>query len=309
MITTIKYKDHAEWLAIRRKYIGGSDAAAVVGMSPYKSAYTLWAEKTGRLPEFEGNLATEVGSYLEEFVAKKFSEETGKKVRRKNATFVNDRYPFACANVDREIVGEDALLEIKTTTSVPIMRQLRGEDFPEAYYCQCVHYLAVTERKRIYLAVLIRNRELKIYTLERDEDEIAALMNAERDFWDFVERDEEIAVDGSVSSEETLTELYPTSEDVTVDLTAFEKDVENYFNVKKMIEELTEQKREIENKTKEYMGDAGAGDAESFKVSYRSSERETFDSKGFRKANPTIDVSAYVKKTPTRTFKITQKGE
>lgn len=309
MIKTLKYKNHSEWLAIRRQYIGGSDAAAVVGMSPYKSAYTLWAEKTGRLPEFEGNLATEVGSYLEEFVAKKFAEETGKKVRRKNATYVNDRYPFACANVDREIVGEDALLEIKTTTSVPIMRQLRGEEFPEAYYCQCVHYLAVTERKRIYLAVLIRNRELKIYTLERDEDEIAALMNAERDFWGFVERDEEIAVDGSVSSEETLTELYPTSADVTVDLTAFEKDVANYFNVKKMIEELTEQKREIENKIKDYMGDAGAGDAESFKVSYKSSERETFDSKGFRKANPTIDVTPYLKKTPTRTFKITQKGE
>jgi len=309
MIKQLKYKDHNEWLAIRRQYIGGSDAAAVVGMSPYKSAYTLWAEKTGRLPEFEGNLATEVGAYLEDFVAKKFSEETGKKVRRKNATYVNDKYPFACANVDREIVGEDALLEIKTTTSVPIMRQLRGEEFPEAYYCQCVHYLAVTERKRIYLAVLIRNRELKIYTLERDEDEIAALMNAEREFWGFVERDEEIAVGGSVSSEETLTELYPTSADVTVDLTAFESEMREYFETKKLIDDLTERSHGIVNMIKAFMGDAGAGDAETFKVSYRSSERETFDSKGFRKANPTIDVSAYLKKTPTRTFKITQKGE
>ena len=68
-----------EWKALRKKYIGGSDAAAIVGMSPFCSQYALWAEKTGKIPAFEGNLATEVGSYLEEFVAKKFEKESGLK--------------------------------------------------------------------------------------------------------------------------------------------------------------------------------------------------------------------------------------
>ena len=73
MINEIGYKDKAEWLALRKQLgVGGSDAGAVIGLNPFKSAYTLWAEKTGRIPEFEGNLTTEAGSYLEEFVAKLF---------------------------------------------------------------------------------------------------------------------------------------------------------------------------------------------------------------------------------------------
>ena len=107
---------HEEWVALRHKYIGGSDAAAVVGMNAWVSPYALWAEKTGRLPGFEGNLATEVGTYLEEFVAQKFAQETGKRVRRSNQSWFNTDYPWAIANIDREIVGEDAGLEIKTTT-------------------------------------------------------------------------------------------------------------------------------------------------------------------------------------------------
>ena len=71
-IKEIPYKDHEEWLAIRKNYIGGSDAGAVIGLNPYRSAYKLWAEKTGKLPGFEGNVATKVGSFLEEFVAQMF---------------------------------------------------------------------------------------------------------------------------------------------------------------------------------------------------------------------------------------------
>ena len=98
MITRIATKNREEWKALRRKYIGGSDAASVIGMNPYKSAYSLWAEKTGKIPEFEGNLATDVGTYMEDFIAKRFEQETGKKVRRENRSFLNDKYPWAIAN-------------------------------------------------------------------------------------------------------------------------------------------------------------------------------------------------------------------
>ena len=67
MTNEIAYNSKEEWLSLRRQLgVGGSDASAVIGFNPYKSAYTLWAEKTGRIPEFEGNLITEVGSYLED---------------------------------------------------------------------------------------------------------------------------------------------------------------------------------------------------------------------------------------------------
>lgn len=82
MIQKIATKNREEWKALRKKYIGGSDAASVVGMNHFRSAYAPWAEKTGLLPGFEGNLATEVGGYLEEFVAKKFEAETAQAAER-----------------------------------------------------------------------------------------------------------------------------------------------------------------------------------------------------------------------------------
>lgn len=184
-ITKVRTANREEWKALRSRYIGGSDAAAVVGMNAYVSPYSLWAEKTGSLPGFSGNLATEVGAYLEEFVARKFSEITGKKVRRANQSFLNSDYPWAIANIDREIIGEDAGLEIKTTDTMNL-KKFRGGEYPANYYVQSVHYLAVTGRQRWYLAVLIGNREFRWFTIERDEAEIAALMTAEADFWEHV---------------------------------------------------------------------------------------------------------------------------
>ena len=136
-LTLLPYENHDEWLRIRQQYIGGSDASAIVGMNPYKSPYSLWAEKTFKIPAFEGNTITKVGAYLEEFVAKMFEEETGKKVQKCNYTLVNPNFPWACGNIDRELVSENAVLEIKTTNSYLNVKKFRNGEYPETYYCQC----------------------------------------------------------------------------------------------------------------------------------------------------------------------------
>ena len=73
-ITKIPFSSHDEWLAIRRRYIGGSDAGAVMGMNPYSSPFAVWAEKTGAVEPFEGNLKTKIGTAFEEFVAQLFDD-------------------------------------------------------------------------------------------------------------------------------------------------------------------------------------------------------------------------------------------
>ena len=308
MIKEFVYGTHEEWLSIRKNYIGGSDAGAVIGMNPYKSRYSLWAEKTGKLPEFEGNITTKVGAYLEDLVAKMFEDETGKKVRRKNRTMVNDDYPFACANVDRLIVGEKALLEIKTTNSLPLMKKLRNSDeFPDAYYAQVVHYLAVTGLEKAYLAVLINCREFKVYELNRDEAEIDALMEAEKEFWNLVETNTAPSVDGSSSTSDTITTLYPNSNGETVDLFGFEKELHEYMTLSAQIKALTNLKDEKANIIKEYMKEAGKGESASYKVSYTSSERKSFDTKKFASAFKDIDLADFYKTTSVRTFKVTER--
>ena len=308
-ITKVKTESHEEWLELRSHYIGGSDAAAVVGLNAFSSPYSLWAEKTGRVPGFAGNLSTEVGAYLEEFVAQKFAAETGKKVRKVNHSFLNTDYPWAIANIDREIVGEDAGLEIKTTSEMNL-KKFNGGEYPANYYCQCVHYMAITGKKRWYLAVLIGNREFKTFTIERDDAEIAALMAAESDFWELVKNNTPPAADGSQATTAAIKTIYTESNDDTVDLTLESAALSQYIAIGKQIKELETMQNEAANKIKSFMGDAGCGECDGFRVSWKSSTRRTFDSKRFAQKNPSLDLTGYYKETPTRTFRITEtKGE
>ena len=304
-ITKVKTKSHEEWLELRSHYIGGSDAAAVVGLNAYASPYSLWAEKTGKVPGFAGNLATEVGAFLEEFVAQKFAQETGKKVRKCNQSFLNSEYPFAIANIDREIIGEDAGLEIKTTDSLN-MKKFKGGEYPANYYAQMVHYLAVTGKQRWYLAVLIGNKEFKWFTLERDEAEIAALMTAESIFWEMVKTDTPPAVDGATATTEALKTIYAESDDSVCDLTTFSTNLRQYMALKKQIKELEELADEAANKVREFMGSSGGGECDGFKVSWKSQTRRTFDSKRFAKENPDVDLSDYYKETNSRVFRVSE---
>ena len=305
MITKIKTASHEEWLELRSHYIGGSDAAAVVGLNAYASPYSLWAEKTGKVLGFAGNLACEVGTYLEEFVAQKFAQETGKKVRKCNQSFLNSQYPWAIANIDRDIVGEDAGLEIKTTDTLNL-KKFKGGEYPANYYCQMVHYLAVTGKQRWYLAVLIGNKEFKWFTLERDEAEIAALMTAESTFWELVKTDTPPIVDGTKATSDTLAAIYANSDDSVADLYSYTSDLKQYMELKNQIKELETMAEELANRVKEFMASSGSGECDGFKVSWKSQTRRTFDSKRFAKENPDVDLSGYYRVTNARTFRVVE---
>ena len=306
MITRVKTENYEEWSALRSHYIGGSDAAAVVGLNPYVSPYSLWAEKTGRVPGFSGNLATEVGSYLEDFVARKFAEQTGKRVRRANQSFFNSAYPWAIANIDRDIVGEDAGLEIKTTSELCLSKFRNGE-YPANYYVQAVHYMAITGKKRWYIAVLIGNRNLRIFTIERDQAEIDALMTAEQQFWEHVKTDTPPAVDGYAATTNALGAMYPDSEDsAVVDLCSYISDLDNFVTLNQKIKELEEQRNMAANRVKEFMANAGYGESERYRVSWKTSSRRTFDHKQFMADNPEIDFTPYLKESKSRAFRVSE---
>lgn len=323
MITKIPTANKEEWKALRAKYIGGSDAASVVGLNPFSSPYALWAEKTGKTPPFEGNLATDVGTYLEDFIAKKFEKESGKKVRRVNKSILNDKYPWAIANIDREIVGEESGLECKSTSELNTSK-FRGGEYPTNYYCQCVHYLATTEKTRWFLAVLIGNKQFKIYLLTRIEndikpewcessvyisdEEIAALMNAEKGFMENnVKKDIPPAPDGSDSTSKTISILYPESNGETVNLFGYEADLKSYMTYCSLIKDMERQRDEVANRVKAFLGEAGRGESNDYKVTFTTSSRSTFDSKRFASEHPDIDLSEYYKNSTYRAFKVSEK--
>ena len=300
--------EHDVWLTHRRNAIGGSDAASIIGLNQWSSPYTVWADKLGKLPPKEDNEPMRLGRDLEDYVAKRFTEKTGKKVRRENNIIYNDDYPFAHANVDRLIVGEDAGLECKTT-SVMNLKKFKNGAFPDNYYVQCVHYLMVTGCKKWYLAVLVLGEGFYVFEIERDEEEIAALAKSEEAFWEHVQTKTPPLVDGSDSTTKALSAMYPDSTDNSVGLMAYDRDLAEYTALSAQIKALEARKDECANKVKAFMQEAGKGESERFRVSYVTAERSRFDDKRFAADHADIDLSEYYKKSKYRTFKVTEIGE
>ena len=294
-----------EWLDHRRKTIGGSEASAILGLNPFCSPYTVWADKLGKLPPKEDNEALRLGRDLEDYVAKRFSEATGKKVRRENAILYNEAYPFAHANVDRVVIGEDAGLECKTT-SVLNLKKFKGGEYPANYYCQCMHYMLVTGAKRWYLAVLVLGSGFFTFEIERDEDEITALIEAEKDFYEkHILAGVAPMADGSASTTDTIGTIYSEGrEGDAVNLMAYDRDMALYLTLSAQIKELERSRDEAANRIKAFLGEAERGQSDRYNVSWSNGERRSFDYKSFQKEHSDIDLSGYFKVSKYRTFKI-----
>ncbi len=107
-----------EWLELRRQGLGASDMAAVMGVSPYKTPYQLWAEKTGATPPQKVGAAANRGVILEDAVGQYYEQERGVKLRKSNGVVRLRKHPRIMASLDRTIVGEPkGIVEIKTSAS------------------------------------------------------------------------------------------------------------------------------------------------------------------------------------------------
>ncbi|MCD7806086.1 MAG: YqaJ viral recombinase family protein [Lachnospiraceae bacterium] len=172
-----------EWLELRRTGIGGSDAAAVCGLNPYSSAMKVYLDKTGAHTENEDTESLRQGRDLEEYVAQRFMEATGLKVRRSNFMYRSVEHPFMLADVDRLIVGENAGLECKTASAFNADKWKDG-NIPIHYLLQCIHYMAVTGKRSWYIAVVLLGKDFRYQRIEWDEEMIQKLTVAEEYFWE-----------------------------------------------------------------------------------------------------------------------------
>lgn len=295
------------WLEERRKSIGGSDCASILGMNEYCSPYTLWCEKRGMLPEKEDNEAMRIGRDLEDYVAKRFTENTGKKVRKENSLIRNPEYPYLHANVDRVIVGENAVLECKTVSALNL-KQYKNGDYPDRFYVQCCEYMLVCGFDKAYLAVLVLGKGFYVFEINRDDDELKALNDSCRNFWNLVESNTPPAIDGSESTGDTILHLYPNSDGSKTDLFGFEPNLELYMALGKQIKELKEMQDEQANVIKAYMQEAEIGESSNFKVTLKTQTRKTFDTKAYIKDHGEGSLDGYYKESISRPFKVTKKG-
>lgn len=171
-----------DWLEYRRRGIGGSDIAALCGMSRYKSPMAVYLDKIGELPPIQDNPKMKAGRILEPVIADWFAEETGNKVWKQNAIFQHPDHSFMLANIDRWLPGQNAGLECKNTGEFS-RHDWEGTQAPTEYVLQCNWYMAVTGADRWYIAVLIDGWDFQWRIVERDETIITNLITIAEDFW------------------------------------------------------------------------------------------------------------------------------
>jgi putative phage-type endonuclease len=308
IMTAAEIENREAWLKVRNDSIGGSEAAAIVGMNPWKSEYTLWLEKTGQSQQedISENECVHFGTILEQVVADEFCRREGKKVR-KCGLFRSNKYPFMTASFDRLLVGEDAGLECKTSNAFKREEWDEGE-IPPNYYVQCQHYMLVSGLPRWYITCLIGGNHFVSWVVERNDDDIAALEQAEIAFWDKVQRHIMPEVDGSESSTDSLKKMYKGGQAEPVMLPQESMDLlKRLDELKALKADIDSQTKDIQNKLCAMLGDneigiIGEGDNER-KVTWKTvNGRVTIDSKKLKKDLPDVFEKYSKKSADSRRF-------
>jgi len=305
--------DRDTWLSLRKTGIGSSDAAAAVGLSPYKSQLELWMEKTSRIDTNDAALrdptqesAAYWGTTLEPIVAEHYARRTGQNVRRVNAILQHPDHPWMLANVDREIVGSPdvQLLECKTTGYHGAKRWEDG--IPDDIKIQVLHQLAVTGQQAADVAVLIAGQAMEIHRIEAIPSAIANLIDLERTFWDYVESDTPPPADGSKSSERALQSLYPQDHGQTVDFTQDEAMSEIFDALKGVriqIDQASKKKANLENSIKSAMGNASYAKFLNGSISWkRAKSSQQFDASSFKTVHPDLHAQFLLEQPGSRRF-------
>lgn len=278
-----------EWLKVRKLGLGGSDMAAVLGLSPWRSPIDVWLDKTSDTVEEKESEPMYWGNVLEEVVAQEFAKRSGYKVRNNNFTLQSEEYPYLLANIDREIVGIDAGLECKTANAFKA-NEWDGDNVPDAYYIQCQHYMAVTGKASWWIAALIGGNTFVYKEIKRNDEVIQAIIDTGAAFWELVESKTMPAPDDTKQCENALKKLYQKSNGQSVELPAnYGNMIIDYLEIKNQLSELETKKRGIENVMKDFLKDNEKATYGEHFVSWKSTKpRETFDAKAFKDDYPEL---------------------
>lgn len=293
-----------DWLKLRKTGIGGSDAGAICGLNPYASPMSVYLDKTRDDIPDEDNESMRQGRDLEDYVARRFMEETGLKVRRSNMMYRSKEYPFMRADLDRLVAGREAGLECKTASAFNADKWKDGE-IPPHYLIQCHHYMAVTGKKSWYIAVVILGQGFKFAEIPRDEGMIKNLICIEERFWK-----EHVAPgilpdpDGSRACDEVLEEYFRISrKDSTIPLIGFDEKLKRRMELDALIQKMECDRKQIDQEIKLYMQDNEVAVSDRYRVTWANVETGRLDTKRIKAERPDI-YKDFLNVTSSRRFTV-----
>lgn len=297
-LVSTKDMSREEWLQIRKRGIGSSDAAAAVGLNPYQSMLELWLIKTGRdtdLSKVDTNDEDSPmywGTILEPIVAEHYTKHSGNRVRRINAVLqhpASDK-SWMLANIDREVIGNPDVQILECKTAGEFGSRLWKNGVPEYVQCQVQHQLAVTGKRAADVCVLICGQEIRVHRIERDEELITNLIKLEQQFWHYVETHTPPPTDGSQSAARALQVLYPRDWGNTLDCkedVSLCGDFDELLDLREQTARLSERESTLKQRIQSAMGEASRAVFPNGEITWRRSK----DSTG-------LDVSTLLKDQP-----------
>ncbi len=177
--------ERAQWLEERRKGIGGSDVAAILGLNPWKTAYQVYQEKRKEVEDWEGNAATDWGKRIEPAIRQWYSDETGRCVRLPDKILFHEKYPFMLASLDG-FTDDPRGVEIKTARSGKGWGDPGTSEIPDYYALQVQHYMIVTGFPVFDVPVSIAGGSPEIYEVQADKELHEMIIEVEAKFWQMV---------------------------------------------------------------------------------------------------------------------------
>lgn len=291
-------------LAARKSGLGGSDTATILNLNPYKSAYELWQEKSGRVePEdISGKFAIRRGNDMEALVIKWFEEESGLQVETTETTLTNPDHPFMLGHIDGKIVGVPEGMEAKTANwrMAAKFGDDGTDDVPASYLIQCMHYMIVTGWRVWHLAADVGG-DFRIYRIEYDETLANHIATTVHDWWtNHIVNDIEPEPTGRA-----IDIAYPSADpDDCVEASGDIADVHTELKlVHTELKALKEKDAGLRDQIKAAMGTAAAMTYGGAKLAtWGNQNRSSFNTKQFKEDHPAL-AEEYTKQSSFRVFR------
>ena len=295
--------DRILWLEERRKGIGGSDCAAVMGLSPWKTKYQLYQEKRGEVKDWEGNAQATWGLRMEPALRQFYSDVSGRQVRLPEKIMFNKQYPFMLASLDG-YTDDNRVVELKTARSNHGWGVPGTAEVPDAYALQTQHYLIVTGFDVADIVVSIAGGSPEIYEVPVNKEIQSMIIEAEDEFWQRV-------IDGNPPEPVTFSDAVARFGKVSAagDIPATDIDRQRVMELRTVREKLAElgaQEEYLKGKLIISMGEKGDTliTPEGVPlVTYRIAKgRVTIDTKALQKEQPEVYAKYQRIGEPSRKF-------
>lgn len=291
---------HTNWLRARQQGIGGSDVAAIVGVSPYAGPFDVYVSKVEPIEETQdsGNAMMRMGRLLEDGIAQAYAETTGSVIEKPTHMVAHDDYDWMLASPDRYTDNTGpGVLEVKY---VPFS-QAWDRGVPDSAELQTRHYMAVLDRDYADVAALLGGRDLRIYRIDRDAQVEDAIMQLEAAFWQrVVDRDPPHADEYATAA---LRRLYPKSEARAVELSDdLRPALRSFLAAREQEAEAKKRKEAARNRICAALGDADTGLLDGVPVvTWKSAPRSDLDLDRLTADHPDL-VAKYRTDGSVRTF-------